>query len=150
MPVQSMRDMQVMCNQQLDALVKCGDIDPKRNDGVIHFQRAISMPVMKEIQIKSMAELNPKTCGPNAPDPKVCPPSEPPLDLSPYKCVGIIYGKKCLPDQEKWQGTFAEIARNFLRPTNIRRFAMDFTDKIIGNRPYLFVHWRYESDWLDL
>ena len=145
MPVQSMREMQVLCNQQIDALVKCGDIDAKRYEGVVHFQRAISMPVKNEFIIESMKELNPKTCG------EACDPNVPAtLDLSAYKCVGIVYGKKCLPDQEKWQQTFSEVARNFLRPTDIRRFSQEFTENVIGNRPYLFVHWRYESDWLDM
>ena len=145
MPVQGMREMQVMCNQQIDALVKCGDIDQKRYEGIIHFQRAINMSVQNEFIIKSMAELNPKTCG------ELCDAkAAPTLDLAPYKCVGLVYGKKCLPDQERWKKTFDEIARNFLRPTVIRRFSQDFNEKIIGNRPYLFVHWRYESDWLDM
>ena len=51
MPVQGMREMQVMCNQQIDALVKCGTIDEKRYEGIVHFQRAINMPVQKEILI---------------------------------------------------------------------------------------------------
>ena len=145
-----MREMQVMCNQQVDALIKCGDIDEKRYEGIVHFQRAINMPVQKEILIKSMHELNPKSCNPkSAPD--ICPVSAPAtVDISPYKCVGIVYGKKCLPDQEQWLAQFTEIARNFLRPTVIRRFSQDFLEKIILNKPYLFVHWRYESDWLDM
>lgn len=146
MPVQGMREMQVMCNQQIDALVKCGTIDEKRYEGIVHFQRAINMPVQKEILIKSMEELNPKTCGLT-----VCPEQKPPtVDITSYKCVGMVYGKKCLPDQEQWLAQFTEIARNFLRPTVIRRFSQDFIEKIINNKPYLFVHWRYESDWLDM
>lgn len=145
MPVQGMREMQVMCNQQIDALVKCGDIDQKRYEGIIHFQRAINMPVQNEFEIASMSELNGKSCG------TACDPNAPPtLDITPYKCVGMVYGKKCLPDQEKWLDTFSQLARNFLRPTVIRRFSQDFCEKVIGNRPYLFVHWRYESDWLDM
>ena len=42
MPVQGMREMQVMCNQQIDALVKCGDIDEKRYEGIVHFQVGFS------------------------------------------------------------------------------------------------------------
>ena len=146
MPVQGMREMQVMCNQQVDALIKCGDIDEKRYEGIVHFQRAINMPVQTEILIKSMEELNPKTCGMT-----VCPEQKPAtVDISMYKCVGMVYGKKCLPDQEQWLNQFTEIARNFLRPTVIRRFSQDFIEKIINNKPYLFVHWRYESDWLDM
>lgn len=145
-PVQGMREMQVMCNQQIDALIKCGDIDAKRYEGIVHFQRAINMPVQKEILIKSMEELNTKSCGMTA-----CPEQKPAsVDISAYKCVGMVYGKKCLPDQEQWLAQFTEIARNFLRPTVIRRFSQDFLEKIILNKPYLFVHWRYESDWLDM
>merc|ERR1712242_309827 len=146
MPVQGMREMQVMCNQQVDALIKCGDIDEKRYEGIVHFQRAINMPVQTEILIKSMEELNPKVCGMT-----VCPEQKPAtVDISQYKCVGMVYGKKCLPDQEQWLNQFTELARNFLRPTVIRRFSQDFIEKIINNKPYLFVHWRYESDWLDM
>lgn len=146
MPVQGMREMQVMCNQQIDALVKCGTIDEKRYEGIVHFQRAINMPVQKEILIKSMEELNPKSCGMT-----VCPEQKAAtVDISSYKCVGMVYGKKCLPDQEQWLAQFTELARNFLRPTVIRRFSQDFIEKIINNKPYLFVHWRYESDWLDM
>lgn len=145
-PVQGMREMQVMCNQQIDALIKCGDIDAKRYEGIVHFQRAINMPVQKEILIKSMEELNTKSCGMTA-----CPEQKPAsVDISAYKCVGMVYGKKCLPDQEQWLAQFTEIARNFLRPTVIRRFSQDFLEKVILNKPYLFVHWRYESDWLDM
>ena len=145
MPVQPMKDMMNGCQKKLDLLIKCGDIDDKRYQGINHFQRAIDMEVAETVTIPTMADLDPKCCG------EACDPNQPAkMDIADKKCVGIVYGKKCLPDQDKWLQSFAEISRNFLRPTVIRRFAQEFTEKVIGNRPYLFVHWRYESDWLDM
>jgi len=145
MPVQPMKDMMSGCQKKLDVLIKCGDIDTKRYEGINHFQRAIDMEIVETVTIPTMADLDPKCCG------EACDANQPAkMSIDDKKCVGIVYGKKCLPDQDKWLQTFAEISRNFLRPTVIRRFAQEFTEKIIGNRPYLFVHWRYESDWLDM
>merc|ERR1719373_371824 len=137
--------MMAGCQKKLDVLIKCGDIDTKRYEGINHFQRAIDMEIVETVTIPTMADLDPKCCG------EACDPNQPAkMSIDDKKCVGIVYGKKCLPDQDKWLQTFAEISRNFLRPTVIRRFAQEFTEKVIGNRPYLFVHWRYESDWLDM
>jgi len=145
MPVQPMKDMMSGCQKKLDLLIKCGDIDTKRYEGINHFQRAIDMEIEETITIPTMADLDPKCCG------EACDANQPAkLNIDDKKCVGIVYGKKCLPDQDRWLQSFAEISRNFLRPTVIRRFSQEFTEKVIGNRPYLFVHWRYESDWLDM
>ena len=32
----------------------------------------------------------------------------------------------------------------------VRRFANEFMKKKMGGRPFMAVHWRYESDWLDM
>ncbi|CAG5088324.1 Oidioi.mRNA.OKI2018_I69.PAR.g11805.t3.cds [Oikopleura dioica] len=111
MPVQPMKDMMNGCQKKLDLLIKCGDIDDKRYQGINHFQRAIDMEVAETVTIPTMADLDPKCCG------EACDANQPAkMDIADKKCVGIVYGKK----------------------------------KVIGNRPYLFVHWRYESDWLDM
>ena len=62
-----------------------------------HFQ------VVKEIEIKSYEELVPNTL-----EAGIIGPDETP-------CLGIVYGKKCLPDQDRWLGTFSKIGDNFLR-----------------------------------
>lgn len=57
----------------------------------------------KVIEIKSYEELVPNdlSAGIIGPD--------------DYKCLGIVYGKKCLPDQDRWLATFAKLAKAFKR-----------------------------------
>ena len=61
------------------------------------------LQVLKEITVSSYTELVPNdfSAGIIGPD--------------DYKCMGIIYGKKCLPDQDRWLATFSRIAKNLWR-----------------------------------
>ena len=63
MPVQPMKDMMSGCQKKLDLLIKCGDIDTKRYEGINHFQRAIDMEIVETVTIPTMADLDPKCCG---------------------------------------------------------------------------------------
>ena len=41
-----------------------------------------------------------------------------------YPCIGIIFGKKCVPEQSMWlQNHFSRIAGNYLRPPSLRHLA---------------------------
>jgi len=138
MSVSSMKDMKKDCKGKLDVVVKCGTIDSKRYSGIEHFQRAADMKVLKEIEIASYEELVPNdlSAGIISPD--------------EAKCMGIVYGKKCLPDQDRWLATFSKIAKYYWRPLPVRKFSMSFIENVMGNRKFMAVHWRYESDWLDM
>jgi len=59
--------------------------------------------VLKEIKIKSYEELVPNDLSAG-----IIGPNE-------YKCLGVIYGKKCLPSQDRWLATFSRIAKSFMR-----------------------------------
>lgn len=72
------------------------------------------------------------------------------VDISQFRCLGIVYGKKCLPNQENWLKRYRELAPFYLRPRTMRYIAEKFIDRVLHNQPYLAVHWRYESDWLDM
>ena len=49
-----------------------------------------------------------------------------------------------------WLEDYRQVANNVLRPKSVRQFAFDFIMQEMKNQPYLFVHWRYESDWLKM
>ncbi|XP_076822731.1 uncharacterized protein LOC143469061 [Clavelina lepadiformis] len=134
----SMKEFNRNCKGKLDVVVRCGDVDVKREDGLKHFQRAADMKIAKEITIQSYEELVPNdlSAGIIGPDED--------------KCMGIVYGKKCLPDQDRWLATFSRIADNFWRPQPIRNFALKFIAQKLGGKPFMAFHWRYESDWLDM
>lgn len=138
LPTIGMRDFQKNCKNTIDVIVKCGTFDQKREDGIRHFQRAARLKYTKIIEIKSYEELVPNdlSAGVIGPD--------------EYKCMGMVYGKKCLPDQDRWLATFAKLAKSFKRPLQIRQFAQEFMENKMGNRQFMAVHWRYESDWLDM
>jgi len=42
-----MKEFRKECKGNLDAVVKCGDIDKKRQEGIDHFQRAAEMKVIQ-------------------------------------------------------------------------------------------------------
>jgi len=138
MGVYGMKEFKKECQGKLDAVVKCGTLDPKRLEGIKHFQRAADMKVMKEIEIASYEELVPNDFSPGI------------IKPNQYKCLGVVYGKKCLPDQDRWLATFARISKYFWRPLPVRKFAMNFIENVMNNRKFMAVHWRYESDWLDM
>lgn len=138
MKVTSMKDMKKDCKGKLDAVIKCGIVDAKRYDGIKHFQRAVDMKVLKEIEVKSYEELVPNDMSPGI------------IGPNDERCLGIVYGKKCLPDQDRWLGTYSKISKYFMRPLPIRKFAASFIEKVMGRRKFMAVHWRYESDWLDM
>ena len=46
MGVYGMKEFKKECQGKLDAVVKCGTLDPKRLDGIKHFQRAADMKVL--------------------------------------------------------------------------------------------------------
>ena len=133
-----MRTFQKQCNGQLDAMIRCGDIDAKREDGLKHFSRAADTPAKQTLRILNMNEIitEDNTLGK--------------VDISQYRCLGIVYGKKCLPNQENWLRRYKELAPFYLRPRTMRFIADKFIERVLGNQPYLAVHWRYESDWLDM
>ena len=58
---------------------------------------------MKEIEIASYEELVPNDFSPGI------------IKPNQYKCLGVVYGKKCLPDQDRWLATFARISKYFWR-----------------------------------
>uniref|UniRef100_H2YT85 GDP-fucose protein O-fucosyltransferase 2 n=2 Tax=Ciona savignyi TaxID=51511 RepID=H2YT85_CIOSA len=134
----SMKDFKKECKGRLDVLVQCGQVDQKRMDGIRHFQRAADMKVMREIQISNYEELVPNdlSAGRIGPD--------------EFKCMGLIYGKKCLPSQDRWLATYSRIAKSLWRPLPVRKFAITFMEEVMNNKPFMAVHWRYESDWLDM
>ena len=45
MGVYGMKEFKKECQGKLDAVVKCGTLDPKRLEGIKHFQRAADMKV---------------------------------------------------------------------------------------------------------
>jgi hypothetical protein len=51
MHVIDMQHLKTECNNQLDTIVRCGEVDPKREDGLVHFQRAAEMPALRTIQL---------------------------------------------------------------------------------------------------
>lgn len=138
LPIVGMRDFLSKCKRNLDAVVKCGSFDQKREDGIRHFQRAAGLKFTKVIEIKSYEELVPNDLSAGI------------IGPNDYKCLGVVYGKKCLPDQDRWLATFAKIAKAYKRPQQIRLFAQEFLEKAMGGRDFMAVHWRYESDWLDM
>jgi len=133
-----MKHFQTQCNNKLDVMIRCGEVDPKREDGLHHFSRAADMPADKELQINNMNDLILPDGSPGS------------IDISQYPCMGIVYGKKCLPDQVGWLKAYGEISENYLRPKSMRFIANKFIERKMNNQPYLAVHWRYESDWLDM
>ena len=133
-----MAHFQEKCNNKLDVIVRCGQIDPKREDGLNHFSRAAAMPADKVIDIANMNEITLPDGTPG------------PISITEYPCMGIVYGKKCLPDQMAWLKSFKEISDNYLRPKTMRAVADKFIERKLKGQPYLAVHWRYESDWLDM
>nr|XP_002128401.1 uncharacterized protein LOC100179097 [Ciona intestinalis] len=134
----SMKDFKKECKGRLDVVVQCGQVDQKRMDGIKHFQRAAEVKVMREIKVSSYEELVPNdlSAGRIGPD--------------EYKCMGIIYGKKCLPSQDRWLATYSRVAKQFFRPLPVRKLAASFKEEVMHDKPYMAVHWRYESDWLDM
>ncbi|XP_039252759.1 uncharacterized protein LOC120330011 [Styela clava] len=137
-PTIGMREFQKVCKSKLDAIVKCGIFDQKRDDGIKHFRRAANLKFDKIIEVKTYEELVPNdlSAGVVGPD--------------EHRCLGVVYGKKCLPDQDRWLATFSRISKSFKRPMAIRQFAQDFMETKMGNKQFMAVHWRYESDWLDM
>lgn len=61
------------------------------------------LQALKEIEVKTYEELVPTDM------------SEGIIKSGEYKCLGIIYGKKCLPDQDRWLAEFSRIAPYFKR-----------------------------------
>ena len=94
-----MKTFQQECNGKLDAVIRCGDIDIKREDGLKHFSRAANTPAAQEIRILNMNEIVNEDNSPGR------------VDISMYRCLGIVYGKKCLPNQKDWLETY----RKFLK-----------------------------------
>ena len=133
-----MRTFQKECNGELDAMIRCGDIDSKREDGLKHFSRAANTPTKQTLRILNMNEIMTEDNELGK------------VDISQFKCLGIVYGKKCLPNQENWLKRYRELAPFYLRPRTMRFIAEKFIERVLHNQPYLAVHWRYESDWLDM
>lgn len=68
-----------------------------------------------------------------------------------YPCIGIIFGKKCVPEQSMWlQNHFSRIAGNYLRPPSLRHLAQQFGQIVMQDQSILAVHWRYDEDWFSL
>lgn len=133
-----MRTFQRECNGELDAMIRCGDIDSKREDGLKHFSRAANTPTKQTLRILNMNEIMTEDNELGK------------VDISQFKCLGIVYGKKCLPNQENWLKRYRDLAPFYLRPRTMRFIAEKFIERVLHNQPYLAVHWRYESDWLDM
>ena len=47
-------------------------------------------------------------------------------------CVGIVYGRRCLPDQKKWIQTYSKLAPNILRPVQVRAIAYEFIQQVMN------------------
>lgn len=61
------------------------------------------LKVLKEIEVKSYEELVPNDMSPGI------------IGPNDERCLGIVYGKKCLPDQDRWLGTYSKISKYFMR-----------------------------------
>ena len=149
MPTTDMLGFKKYCNNKLDIFIKCGErVDENRREaGMDYFfqaaQMQTSLDTVKVIYIDKIDDLSKAV-------------------QSEYLnyCVGIAYGRRCFPSQERWLSRYSKLADNILRPSYVRLLTEKFIDQILGgsndlatkpfNTNFLAVHWRFDSDWLDM
>ena len=135
LPVYDQKQFNFNCMNKLDLLVKCGErIEETRHmTGIDYFFKAAELetnpPVLNIDSISNLAFH---------------------LQQKFYPCVGIIYGRRCLPSQKRWMESYKNIAENYLRPANIRFIVQKFIQRQLKNTRFIAVHWRFDSDWLDM
>lgn len=127
------------CPNGIDVVIKCGIIGAARLSGMEQFAHALgeedflhSAKITREVSdfygVLSAEIIN-----------------------DDYPCIGVIFGKKCVPEQSSWlQNHFNRIAGNFLRPPSLRHLAQQFAQNVMQDQAVLAVHWRYDSDWFAL
>ena len=121
------------CNGKINYLVRCGNFNEKQMDGIGHFLRASEITVSHQLNYSSIDQVR----------------------LPDDKCVGFSFGKDCLLNDQDWLESYSEIVDYVKRPAILHKFADFFINQKLGGNEkkggdYLAIHWRYDSDWLDM
>ena len=128
-----------VCPEGLDVILKCGIVGAARFSGMEQFSRIMGSDPHLTENAKLHREVHDFYGILNEPT------------IGHYPCVGVVFGKKCVPEQGSWLiNYYNKIAGNFLRPPSLRHLAQQFQQVVMKDQAILAVHWRYDEDWFSL
>ena len=137
------------CGGRIESLIKCGKLDSKQSAGIDHYLRASKLRIgdheeENENQNKlikdAIIEIDTiEGYSIMLPDPRR------------VKCLALVFGKSCLPDDKTWIQDYQNLLSDSIQRPKILTAAVDlYIQKVIKTKKYLALHWRYDDDWLDM
>jgi len=136
-PAVPFSQFETACNNKIELLIECADIDLKRRKGIKYFTGATHLKILKtDTVIRLDNQVHFKTLARN---------------IEHIKCVGIAIGRKCLGDRDRWLQEWKDYSPFVQRPPEIRDIARSYIKDEWKNQKFVAMHWRYDAaDWNDM
>ena len=118
------------CGRKIKDLYRCGRITSKQDTGINEFLNLLEMKVSGNLTIPNIKAFSGQS----------------------DNCMALAIGNDCLtpipPDQ--WIETYGQISDYIRPPLAITSIGHNFVKDKMNNVNYLAIHWRFDSEWLDM